>query len=340
VESAAPPDDLQSRHLWGETFPSWESPGAVNVKAPPYNARGDAESDDTDAIQRAIDENEIVFLPRGKYRVSRTLNLRPDTKLVGVGRVYSVLSGLTAEGGDFSDPADPQPLVRTADDAEARTVLAFLGISAGTPNAYCLNWRAGRHSIYRAVETWVYRPREISEDTELLDHPQIVLSGSGGGRWYNFHSDHRGTPRPNYRHLLVDGTTEPLAFYQCNPEHSAGKANMEVRGARYVSLYGLKGESPTPILVVRDSSHVSLFGYGGNAIPPDGEALVVFERSEDFVIANLVDRPQGIRGDPTAWHALIEHTTEGQTLQLPALERPVLYRRGDPRGEQATDAGQ
>jgi hypothetical protein len=332
VEAEAPPGDLQSRHVWDEAFPSWESPGAANVKADPYSARGHTESDDTEAIQQAIDENEIVFLPRGKYRVSKTLRLRPDTKLVGVHRVYSTLSAMEADGGDFGEVADPRPVVQTADDADARTVLAFLGISASTPAAYCLRWQAGRHSMYRAVETWVYRPREVAEEAQLLDHPQIVISGNGGGGWYNFHSDHRGTPRPSYRHLLVDGTVEPLRFYQCNPEHSGGEANMEVRGAQFVSIYGLKGESPTPILVVRDSAHVGLFGYGGNAIPRDGESLVVFEGTRDFVIANLVDRPQGIRGDPTAWHALIEVTPEGATFRLPPLERPVLYKRGDPRG--------
>lgn len=331
VEAAAPPDDLQSRHLWDETFPSWESPGAANVKAPPYSAMGDGESDDTGAIQQAIDENEIVFLPRGKYRLSKTLSFRPDTKLVGVHRVYSVLSAMQADGGDFGDVATPRPVLQTADDANARTVVAFLGISATTPGAYCLRWQAGRQSIYRAVETWVYRPRDVADDAALLDHPQIVISGNGGGRWFNFHSDHQGTPRPNYRHLLVDGTAEPLHFYQCNPEHSGGDANMEVRDARFVSIYGLKGESPTPILVVRDSSHLGLFGYGGNAIPPDGESLVAFERTPDFVIANLVDRPQGIRGDPTAWHALADLTPAGLTLRLPPLERPVLYKRGDPR---------
>jgi hypothetical protein len=65
------PADLQSRHLWGENFPSWQSSGAVNVKAPPYGAKGNGEADDTAILQRAIDENEIVFLPKGQYRVTR-----------------------------------------------------------------------------------------------------------------------------------------------------------------------------------------------------------------------------------------------------------------------------
>ena len=106
---------------------------------------------------------------------------------------------------------------------------------------------------------------------------------------------------------------------------------MELRRAKHVSIYGLKGESPTPILTVRDSDHVWVFGYGGNAIPPKGESLLVFERTPNFLIANLVDRPMGVRGDPSSWHALIERSADGKTIALPPLERPVLYRRGHPR---------
>lgn len=331
TEAAEPPDDLQARHLWGATFPNWETPGAVNVKDAPYGAKGDSETDDHDVLQRAIDEHEIVFLPRGKYRVSKTLELRPNTKLVGSHRVFSILTAQATKDGDFTDRKNPQPVVRTADDADARTAVAFLGISAGTPGAYCLNWRSGRHSIYRAVELWAsYDKRRLSEGAPVLAHTQALVSGNGGGRWYNFHSDHRGSPHPDYRHLLVQGTTQPLAFYQCNPEHSAGDANLELRGAKHVSIYGLKGESPTPILWVRDCDHVHVFGSGGNAIPSDGESLVLVERTANLLIANLVDRPMGVRGDPRKWHALIEHLPDGHVLKLPALERPVLYRRGHP----------
>ena len=105
---------------------------------------------------------------------------------------------------------------------------------------------------------------------------------------------------------------------------------MEVRNARHVAIYGLKGERPTPILVVRDSDHIRVFGYGGNAIPPEGEALVVVERTPNFLIANLVDRPMGVRGDPRSWHALIERPADGAALRTAALERPVLCRRGRP----------
>lgn len=58
-----------------EVYPA--SPFVVDVTQPPYGARGDGQSDDTDAIQRAINEHtgqhKVLQFPRGTYVISRTL---------------------------------------------------------------------------------------------------------------------------------------------------------------------------------------------------------------------------------------------------------------------------
>src|SRR5262245_60897256 len=56
-------------------------PRAVTVKG-----KGDGRTDDTDAIQRAIDQaaenagGGVVFLPSGRYRISRTILMWPSIR--------------------------------------------------------------------------------------------------------------------------------------------------------------------------------------------------------------------------------------------------------------------
>lgn len=348
--SGHPPIDLQSRHLWDEHFPSCESPGVISVKDQPYGAAGDGVTDDADAIQRAVDDHEIVFLPKGHYAISNTLQLRPETKLIGAHRCYTWLEPLDRAGGDFHDPAHPEPVVRTANDVQAETVLAFLGLRTlrDSSAAYCLHWQAGRRSIfrdtnivfsYRAPPQGPARSMDPNEAKRLYNHPVVRIDGHGGGRWYNFHQESSRGHGRDYRHLLIDGTAEPLHMYQCNPEHARSDANMEIRGAKHVSVYGVKGEYNQPIIWIRDCDHVRIIGYGGNAAAHEGEALFVVERTPNMLLTNLVDSPrmpQGIPNtffagdgvDPRRWHMVLERTKNGQTLKTPPLDRPVLYRRG------------
>src|SRR5882724_2586950 len=66
-------------------------PRAVTVKA-----KGDGKADDTDAIQHALDEvsehgGGVVFLPSGRYKISRTILIWPAVRLFGAGRTRPVL---------------------------------------------------------------------------------------------------------------------------------------------------------------------------------------------------------------------------------------------------------
>ncbi len=345
IDSASneiPPDDLQSRHLWSAPFPSWQTPGIVNVKDPPYGAKGDGVTDDTRAFQEAIDENERLFLPRGIYRVTRTLRLKPDTKIVGVANVFSIIAALGDEGY-FTDSVHPKPVVETADTAEGRTILAHLGIYVPheVPGAYALNWRAGRHSICRGVG-FMLQPR-VGFGRRIPQHaprgtPFVQVSSHGGGKWYNFESG-KGLSDPGYRQILVDGTSEPLAFYQCCPEGARSEADMEIRNAKNVSIYGLKSEGNSYNLWLRHCENVKLFGYGGNASGQAGSTLFRIEDCEDFLLAGLIDQPmpvgkEAIRGavgtDPTKYRMVIETLPDGSTFETAPLDRPILYQRGTP----------
>ena len=63
--------DNLSNHPWEDGF--------LDITKQPYNAKGDGITDDTDSIQKAIDDayasNLIVYFPEGEYLVSKQLVL-------------------------------------------------------------------------------------------------------------------------------------------------------------------------------------------------------------------------------------------------------------------------
>ena len=64
-------------------------PKAVYLDA--FGARGDGVADDSDAIQKAIDKVQetvsqgIVFVPEGRYRLTKTIYVWPSIRLIGYG---------------------------------------------------------------------------------------------------------------------------------------------------------------------------------------------------------------------------------------------------------------
>jgi hypothetical protein len=66
-----------------------QHPGWIDVSKPPYSAKGDGLTDDTAAIQQALDDTGaagggIVFVPTGRYRIATHLSIPVATTLKGV----------------------------------------------------------------------------------------------------------------------------------------------------------------------------------------------------------------------------------------------------------------
>ncbi|HVN92348.1 MAG TPA: glycosyl hydrolase family 28-related protein [Terracidiphilus sp.] len=69
---------------------------AVYLSAQDFGAHGDGVSDDSQAIQAAIDKAEgkaregLVFVPSGRYRITRTIYLWPGIRIIGYGETRPV----------------------------------------------------------------------------------------------------------------------------------------------------------------------------------------------------------------------------------------------------------
>ncbi len=175
----APPSDLQSRHQWHEDFPTWEHPGVVNVKT--LGAAGDGLTDDWAILQDAITNNEKVFFPKGTYQVSKTLDLRPDSKIIGGYHAFTRIRAISTITNRFAGTTEAQgdkPIIRTADLAAADTILAFISIRRLFPIAqhnptpvgnYAIEWRCAGTSLARHVEV------QATANTNM--RPDLIAQG-------------------------------------------------------------------------------------------------------------------------------------------------------------------
>jgi hypothetical protein len=194
TSGVAPPADLQSRHQWHADFPTWESPGVVNVKT--LGALGDGVTDDWAVLQNAVNSHEKLFFPKGQYRVSKTLDLLPNSKLIGIHHKFSAIHALSSVsqrfGGATVETGD-KPIVRTADSASADTILAFLQIRRAYPLAqhnptppgnYSLEWRCAGTSLTRQIEL------ESRPDTNV--RPDFIAK-----IFYGYNTDESAAPDYN-----------------------------------------------------------------------------------------------------------------------------------------------
>jgi len=85
--------------LWGASYYTvrLDDPKAVYLTRDDFAVHGDGLADDTDALQQAINKVQettnqgIVFVPEGRYRLSKTIYIWPGIRVIGYGATRPVL---------------------------------------------------------------------------------------------------------------------------------------------------------------------------------------------------------------------------------------------------------
>ncbi|HEY9139642.1 MAG TPA: glycosyl hydrolase family 28-related protein, partial [Bryobacteraceae bacterium] len=85
--------------LWGASYYTvrLDDPKAVYLTPDSFPVHGDGVGDDTNALQQAIDKVQettsqgIVFIPEGRYRLSKTIYIWPGIRVIGYGAARPVL---------------------------------------------------------------------------------------------------------------------------------------------------------------------------------------------------------------------------------------------------------
>jgi hypothetical protein len=145
-------------------------------------AKGDNATDDTAAIQRAIDAHRVVYFPTGRYAVTDTLKLRPDTVLIGLHPNLTQIV-LPDETPAFAGVGAPKALIESARGGDA--IVSGLGLFTGgiNPRATALLWKAGEKSLVQDVKA------QGGHGTNLAD----------GTRFDPYNANHSADPDPRKR---------------------------------------------------------------------------------------------------------------------------------------------
>jgi hypothetical protein len=130
----------------------------VNVRSLGIGTNGS--SDDTAALQAAIDQHPMLFFPSGTYRVSAPLKLKCDTALIGLNPGTTTIS--LAPGSEaFAGDGEPIGVINAPSGGS--NIISSLSVGSG-----------GRNSRAASV-LWMAGP------TSMLDDVSFVGGGFGGG---------------------------------------------------------------------------------------------------------------------------------------------------------------
>ena len=144
-------------------------------------AKGDGVTDDTKAIQAAIDSHKAIYIPMGRYLLSDTIQLKPDTVLIGLNPITTQFDLPDGTPG-FQDAGAPKPLILAPKGGAC--VITGIGIDAGAnPSAIGLKWMAGEKSLVNDVRF-------------LGGHGTFAADGS---RVPVYNDNHTGDPNPKRR---------------------------------------------------------------------------------------------------------------------------------------------
>jgi len=195
-----------------------------------FGARGDGQSDDTAAIQKAIDSRRVVYLPLGFYMVNDTIRLKADSVLIGL---HPGLTQLVLPNGlpGYASVNQPKALLESAKGGDA--IVSGIGLATGevNPRAVALLWKAGEQSLvddvriqgghgtilYDGTRSDPYKKSANFDPSAHWDrqYPSVWVTDGGGGTFVGVWSPSTFAQAGFY----VSNTKTPGHVYELSAEH-------------------------------------------------------------------------------------------------------------------------
>lgn len=112
--------------------------------------KGDGKSDDTAALRKAVAEHRVLYFPVGHYVLTDTIELRPETVLIGLHPDETQLDVLDQTPA-FQGPGSPKPILLAPKGGT--NIVTGIGLYTGGVNDRALGalWMAGKESMMSDV---------------------------------------------------------------------------------------------------------------------------------------------------------------------------------------------
>jgi hypothetical protein len=196
----------------------------VNVHT--LGVKGDGVTDDTAAIQKAINTHRVLYFPSGHYIVKDTLNLKPDTVMIGL---HPTMTQFVLLDGTASFQGVGAPRALISAPAGGTNMVSGFGIFTGGVNAraVALLWKAGADSLvddirflgghgsgvnpYNRDQTGDPDPHKRWDG----QYPSLWVADGGGGTFANIWTPNTFAQSGFY----VSNTKTPGHVYELSTEH-------------------------------------------------------------------------------------------------------------------------
>lgn len=194
----------------------------VNIKT--LGAKGDGETDDYNVIAGAIEKYQTIYFPQGWYKVSKTIKLKPNTKLIGLHPIATQF--LIDENTDsFAGFGGPVALVETSQGGT--NIINGIGLNTGqnNPRAVACKWMSGENSYMNDVKfvgghgTMQWKPNQWNNQDESIawdtQYWSLWITNGGGGTFKDIWTASTFATSGAY----ISNTSTPGRIYAMSVEH-------------------------------------------------------------------------------------------------------------------------
>ena len=278
----------------------------VNLRS--LGAKGDGVTDDTAAIRKAIAEHDVLYVPMGRYRVTDTLRLRPDTVLIGLHpsmTQFDLPDGTPA----FQGPGAPHALLEAPKGGH--NIVTGIGLYTNGINSRAVGalWMAGADSLMDDVRFLGGHGTNAPDGSRMnpynnthtadpdirrrwdAQYPSLWVTNGGGGTFADI-----WTPSTFAQAgLYISDTQTPGHVYELSSEHHVRNEVRLVRVAHWqidaLQTEEERGESAFALpLSIAQSSDITIANYHGyrvvSSYQPCPTAIQVSE-SHDIRFRNV-----------------------------------------------------